>query len=422
MREKITEILGTRTVRESGITFIGTFLNGALGLLFYILIARYLGPASFGIFSVSVAALTLVSDIASLGTDTGIVRFVGKYYLTDKVKALRFLKISLEVKIIVWLLVSLLGWLLVPFVAGVLLAKSELVLPLRIAMLGVGSGLLFAFTTNALQAIQRFWVWSILNVLANSIRLLFLFLAFYLAILSPESGIGAYIAAPFIGFLVGFFFLPNFLGVKGEKSVASELFHYNKWVALFILIAAVSSRLDTFLVTRILTLKDVGIYSVASSLSGIVPQIVYAIGAVVAPKLAGFDNKDKAISYLTKLQLFVSFLCVVGIAVGIPLAYLIIPQFYGPAYLPSIGPFIILLFAQAIFLFSVPAHTSVFYYFARPSLFVWISLGHLMIIGGLGYILISQLSYTGAALTVLIGTIFNFVVPATWVLYKFRQK
>src|SRR3989344_2955674 len=57
------QALATTTFRQSSITFIGTALTGALGAVFYILAARFLGPSAFGLFNVSLTVLTLTSDI-----------------------------------------------------------------------------------------------------------------------------------------------------------------------------------------------------------------------------------------------------------------------------------------------------------------------------------------------------------------------
>ena len=94
-------IFATATFRQSGITFTGTLINGVLGAVFYILVARFLGPASYGLLAVTITVLTLVADIGDLGTDTGLVRFVGKFINTDKLKAYRFLKLGLKVKLLV---------------------------------------------------------------------------------------------------------------------------------------------------------------------------------------------------------------------------------------------------------------------------------------------------------------------------------
>jgi len=242
-----------------------------------------------------------------------------------------------------------------------------------------------------------------------------------LGILGAESGLGVYITIPYLGFLAGLYFLPKFLSIKNENDVAKEFFGYNIWVALFTVIAAVSGRLDTFLATSFLTLKEVGVYQAAVQFASIVPQIVFALGTVVAPKLASIRKDSEALAYLKKLQVFVITLAVLGLILGIPLSKYVIPMLYGSEYVASIAPFIVLLLAQAVFLISIPAHTSVFYYFGYPKLFVYIALGHLVIIAGLGYSLIGEFGYLGAAYTVLAGNIFNFLVPTIWAVRKFKR-
>ncbi len=422
MKNLLSGVLKTRTVKDSFITSFGTVINGFLGLFFYSVLGKFLGPVSYGIFSVSVDSMTIVKDVGSVGIDTGIVRFVGKYAANDRQKALRFLKLSLELKIGIWLLIFVLGWFAMPFIALKILGKAELLFPLRLSLIGVGTGLLFSLSTYAVQSFQKFWVWSGLNILSNLGRLITLFVLVGLGVLTVNSSLLNYMLWPLIGFFVSLLVLPNFFKVKNESEVGGEFLDYNKWIALFTLIAAFSSRLDTYLSARLLPLYQVGIYAAATQLASIVPQVVFAFGAVVAPKLASFDTNIKALTYLKKLQVLVTIIAVLGVILGIPLAkYFVIPYFYGGEYLGAIVPFSILLLAQAIFLISIPVHTAVIYYFAYPKLFVYISLGHLLIMIVGGYYLISSFGILGAALAALLGNIFNLIVPAIWVLNKFRK-
>lgn len=422
MKEKIREILKTKTFSQTLVTSFGTIINGVLGLFFYVLAARYLGPSKFGVFSIAVAAIALIASITNFGVDTGIVRFVGNYISTDKEKALRFLKSGFYIKMISSILVIILGWYLVPFIAIKFFQKSELIFPLRLSLIGVASALLFSYVSSAVQAFQKFWIWSGLNIFSNLLRLLATAGLFALGIFNVESALSVYIIFPFLGFLLGLFFLPNFFKVQGEKQVFSEFMKFNGWVAAFTIIAAISSRLDTFLSARFLTLNDVGIYSVAVSLTSFIPQVVFAIGTVVAPKLASFTSKADALKYLKKLQFFVLGIGTFGIIIGIPLSYFVIPSFYGGDYILSINPFIILLFAQAIFLISIPVHTAIIYYFSYPKLFVYITLINFLILLVGGWYAIGEFGYTGAAWVFLIGSISNFVIPAVWVVNKFRKK
>ena len=96
----IRPLIKTATFRQSTITFSGTVINGLLGAVFYILVARFLGPSSFGLLMVAITLLTLISDIGDLGTDTGLVNFVGRNIKKKPLKAYRFLKLGLKIKLI----------------------------------------------------------------------------------------------------------------------------------------------------------------------------------------------------------------------------------------------------------------------------------------------------------------------------------
>lgn len=414
-------ILSSKTWKQSQITVAGTVVNGVLGALFYIFMARFLGPFNFGLLTVSVATLTLIADMVDFGTNTGLVRFVSSNVL-NKEKAWRFLKLSLEVKITVWILVLALGLIFAPFIAETIFNKVELLMPLQLVMIGVGGALLFSFATASLQAFQKYFTWSVVNITTNFLRLLFILILFFYGQLNLTSGLVTYLSLPFFGFSLALLFIPTkkIIDIKNEFSVGKEFFRYNFWVALFTIIAAVSSRLDTFLIARFLPTREIGIYGAANQLVQVVPQLVGALGIVAAPKFASFKNNQDMVRYLKKFQLFVVGLAILGL-LAIPVSFFLVPMIFGSQYAGAIVPFIILLIAMLVFLISVPIHNSIIFYFGRPQVFVWLSIGHLLIISLLGYFLISNYGIIGAATVVLIGMLFNLLVPLGWFLIKIRR-
>ena len=422
MKEKIKSIIATNTFKQTLVTSTGTILSGVLGLIFYIFLARMLEPVGFGIFSVTTASIALLASIANIGIDTGIVRFVGRYYGKDLLKVKQILKYAFKIKILSIIALNILGWFLMPFVTKNLLQKPELLFALRLSLLGAATSMLFSFVVSSIQAIQKFVVWSFLTTSINFLRLIVLGFLVYFSFVDVNNSIYLYIIIPFVGFFAGLIFIPSFFKIRKENEVSKELFNYNKWIAIFTLIVAVSSRADTFITTRLLSLKEVGIYSVAVNLSSIVPSIVLALATVVAPKLASFTSDLDAKKYLEKLQMFVIFLAVVGITFGIPLSYFVIPKLYGMEYLSSITPFIVLLVSQALFLISIPSHSAIFYYFSYPKVFVYISLVHLSVVSILGWFLTKSYGYVGASFSMLIGNIFNFVLPFGWVVKRLYKK
>ncbi len=417
----IKEIVKTQTLRQSAVTFSGTFINGALGAAFYILSARFLGPSAYGIMMLSISTLTLVGDIADLGTNTGLVRFVSAYIGKDKTKAYRFLKLGLEVKIVLTVASLLLGLWLSPYIADRIFLKPEIEEYLKIAFIGVGSALLFSFIISSLQSLQKFWIWSGIQVGTNAVRLILLLILFWLGMLDISSNLLVYVAMPLLGFFLGIGFIKtNFFKVKGELGVAREFFHYNKWVALFSLVAAFGARVDTFISGRLLSSSDLGIYAAANQIVQIIPQLVVAINTVVAPKMAATGSLKELLTYFKKVQVFVLSLAGLGI-LSMPIVVFIAPLLLGSEYVSVTPVFVILIFAMLIFLISVPLHMSIFYYFSRPSLFFWLSLVHLAVVSCSAWILIGSFGAAGAAVSVLLGQVLNFIIPLGWFLLKVKR-
>lgn len=415
-------IFSTATFKQSQITIAGTMLNGVLGAFFYILVARFLGPSGFGTLIIAITTMVLISDIVDIGTNTGLVRFVSLNLKSDPDKAYRFLKLALLIKIVSGVISGISIFLLAPFIATTIFNKKELILPLQLTALGVGATLLFTFATSAMQAFQKYLSWSIVNIFTNSLRLVTILLLGYFLILNTINSLLVYIIMPFFGFFTALFLLPTkrIIFSKNEQNLIPQFLKYNIGVAAFTIIAAFSAKLDTYLTASLLSSKEVGIYGAANQLVQIMPQLVSALGFVSSPKFASFTSNNQMLVYFKKFQLLVSGLCFLGI-LTIPLAIYLIPILFGNSYQQSTVPFIFLFIASLVFLFSIPVHHSIIFYFSRPDVFIGVSIGHLLIILGVGYLLISTYGIFGASVTVLIGTIFNFLYPLGWLLIKLRK-
>src|SRR3989344_1548360 len=416
------DIFKTATFKQSSITVTGTIINGVLGALFYIVLARLLGPSDFGLVTISLTTLVLIADVADIGTNTGLIRFVSANLLVDKERAFKFLKLSLEIKLIAWGVVFLTFFFLSPFVATQIFHNFQLILPLKLVSIGVGGALLFTFATSALQAYQKYFLWSIINIISNSLRLILLLVLASYFMLNVSNSLMIYIILPFFGFFITLFILPTrkILQSKDEFKLSRELFKYNIPVATFSIIAAFSARLDTYLNAALLSVREVGIYGASNQVVAVIPQLVSALGLVASPKFASFQNKQQMLTYFKKFQLLVSGICLLGI-LAIPIVVFLIPQVYGLPYQDAVTPFIFLFLAQLVFLFSIPVHQSIIFYFARPDVFIWVAIVHLSIIGGLGYLLISSYGVVCASITVLIGTTFNFLYPLIWMLIRLKK-
>lgn len=412
----------TKTATHSLSMITSTFINGVLGLLFFAVLARSLGPDDFGLFSICIATLTLLADIGDFGANTTLINFVSKYIKENREKAFKFMKLALEAKLLSGFIFIFFGLIFAPFIANKILLKPEITIPLQLTSIGIIFALLFNFVTYNLQALQKFKSWGIVNIFANSLRLILLFVLIGTLSLNLNSIVIIYIASLLFGVIVGSFFLPlKFLSVRNEFSVNPDFFRFSKYVAIFIILAAISSRLDTFISARLLSKAEVGVYSVANQLSSIIPQLVFAIASVIAPKLKSYTEASQALNYLKKVQ----FLCI-GIAILslfiLPAASFLIPLVYGTQYQQSVQLFFILFCAQLLFLIAIPSNQAILYFFEKPSIYCISILLQLVIVAFFGIALISRFGTYGAAFTILLENVFNFIFPGAYVLYQFRKR
>lgn len=373
-----------------------------------------MGPYDFGLFSLSITVLAVVADVGNFGINAGIVNFVSKYLNSDNQRSMKFLKLGLTAKLIIGVFVLLLGFLASPFIATVLFKKPELINAFRLVFLGVGTTWLFSFTTSYYQATQKFISWGLIQIFTNSMRLIFIVLLLSNSKLNLILAVLSYITAPLLGFLFSFVNISlSFIKEKITSGIRSEFFNFNKWLAVSSGIGAFSSRTDTFVLGRLTTPAGIGIYSAANQLVQVIPQIIGAIGTVVAPRYSSFTNDKDMISYFKKLLLFVS-----GISIFIllctPIVKFIIDIFFGVEYQNSFKIFVILVFSALIFLMSVPFHNAIIYYFSYPRLFSYLSVINFVVVATLSVYLTKTFGYQATAYAIVAGNFVNFLISALW--------
>ncbi len=414
-------ILKTKTLQQSLVTVGATLLNGALGAAFYISLARFLGPEDFGVVVIAISLMTVIGDIADFGINSSLVRFVPADLRDNPKNAYKLLKISLEIKLVVWLLIFGLGYFLAPMLAAYF-GRGELVLPLRLVLFGVGGAILFSFSAAAIQSFQRYWIWSALFVTTNFLRLILIIILILFGSLSITTGLMSFILFPFIGFILASFFLPvrAVLKAKNDRQVFSNLFQYSRFVALSAIIYALYSRVDIFLNGHFTSVFQTGIYGAASQLVNFVPQLIGALGVVAAPKFASFTSHQQMMEYLKKFQLLVLFLVIVGL-LSLPLLVYLIPLIFGSIYAQSVVVFGILLMSTLVLLLAIPYHDAIRYYFKNSRIFVWINFFQLLLMIILGSILVTSFGIVGTAFAVLLSTIFNFVFSLLYFLYLLKK-
>ena len=409
----VENTIKTETFKQTTITFSATFINGTLGFLFYVVTARFLGPENFGLLIISLTVLALVADIGNFGINAGIVNFVSKNKKNKEV-SMSYLKLGLKLKLLIGIVTLILGFILAPLLCVYVFNKPHLITPLRLAFAGVGTTWLFSFITSYYQSFEKFISWGLIQIFANFLRLFLVLVFVYASILTVNSSMVFYITAPLIGFLLAMSFIPKgFLKVENEDRYFGKFIKFNKWVGLSAIAASLSSKMDTFILATLLGAREVGIYSAAYQIVQVIPQLISALGTVVAPKFASLTNKNEMLMYFKKTQTMVVGVSLLGL-LGIPVFKLLIPALMGAKYNDSFPIFSILLIGLLLFLIATPVHNAIIYYYNYPKLLSHIAYINLFILLLLGYFATIKFGIIGmAAITVLLNFL-NLIIPSVW--------
>lgn len=403
MIDKFRLALASHTLRQSIITSISIFLSSGLGAIFYLVLARQLGPHDYGLFSLAIAILGVVVSVADLGITQGLIRFVGAnstgggYY--------PFVKIAMQWKIIMGIVVGLIFGLGAEIIAKNIFHQPELQGLLPLVGLAIFSQLLFFLSTSIYQALQKFLPWGILQVGANVLRLGLLVPLLFAGKLYSTSVMWIFLLSYLLGFGLSWVWMDKkWLRVKVTQKASQEFWHFNRWTAIVGILAAVTGRLDTLLTGRFLTLSEVGIYSLATTMVSFLPQLASAIGAVTTAKFAGIRDQQHEKDYLVKATMFVGAISFAIAMVMIPTS-LVVLWITGKNYALSFIPFLILLVGTTLFIGTNPLRDSILYFHARPKFLVFLNTFQAIVLVIAGLILIPKFGVVGSAVAVAISLV-----------------
>jgi O-antigen/teichoic acid export membrane protein len=345
-------------------------------------------------------------SILDFGNDRGLVKFLSKY--ADNLSARKQVtSLILLVKLVVGLATLGISYVFAKPLAEIFYARANLAYLLPLIGLAVMSYLLFSLTTSYMQAKERFVWWGSLYVGSNFVRLILATLLFASGHLSPVTGIIIFALAPLLGFILTFNQIELGTLHPGQQNlaIAKDIYGFNKWVTGFTVVSSISSRLDTYVTARFLSLPSVGIYGLANQAVVFLLQLVTAIGAVTAPKLARFGTHEATRKYVLKGTIFSAGIAFLAAVVMIPAGWIFF-FLSGQQYLSGFWPFLILLFSMLLFLVTAPIRDSILFYFNRPQFFFWAGIVHGIITVLSGIYLIPRYHLLGSSLSNLAGQIF----------------
>ena len=353
LKSRRTSGLLATVVTGTGLALGIRVLGVGLGYASEVILARMLSAGDYGIYSLVIAWITLISLVALLGMHHAVVRFIPEYITREDGGRLRgIIYGSLGVALSLGVAIALAGTVIL-----LLWDRSHPIAGLNVWLLGVWMIPLFALMRLA---------WNVAVALRRVVAafgppqvvqpvLIVLILAGFALLGYPVVALAAVMAAGAARLLIllwqGILLKRGGLPIPATNGPVLDL---RVWLAvgapllLFDLFSIILRQADLLMIGALMTPADAGIYGAALKTTGQTIFLLTSVNAVIAPMLSAmYAKKDMAgLQRLLYMAVHLSFWPALLFVGALILLSNFILGLFGPEFLAARTPMIILGIGQ----------------------------------------------------------------------------
>lgn len=377
-------------------------LRLSLGLMVWSLLAAHLDPAQFGVLNYSIAYIAVFSVLATLGLNGILVRDL----VRDPGSSQEILGTSFILRLLGAIATIGCLWLVIVKLRPDDYLTQQIVYILSFSLIFKSSEVIKCWYES--QVISKYWVWAQISVFLTMVVVKLLMIVsnatlemFALAI-TIESGILA-ISVSFV-----YFRKHSQLRFWGVSLVRAKKLISDSWPLIISSGAIILyMKIDMIMIGEMLTVKDVGIYSVASRISEAWYFIPVIINTSLRPMLIKLKAQSSSL-FIARLQYSFSLMIWLSISVSFLVSFFsedIVLFFFGQEYLEAAEVLVIHIWAS-VFVFLNNAIWTWYYAEEKQKTANYRLIVGLLLNVLLNYLLIPIMGILGAAWATLISRAF----------------
>ncbi len=344
----------TRIATGAGTSFAGRIMGGALQFLYTVIVVRFLGAQSFGLFMLGLTIISFVGVLGRLGLEPGLVKFVSAYRgVGDKqrVKGVIVLAMgySLLASILVGIVLFLMGDPVIarffdkPQLGGIIkyLAPSLPFLSLMLVALSATQG----FQTMKYTVYGQNLFWPVANI---ALVLLFFLLGFEL-----YGVVAAHVLSVALAAILAVYFVrkcfPDLIQTKAVWDPV-QLFRYSVPLLAVVFVYSLLLWTDTLMLGFFRSPEEVGIYNAAMRTALLISLILASFNSIFAPVISDLHNRQEMVKLGRLFKSVTRWVFGISLPVCLLMAFLSedIMGIFGQEFLSGRVPLLILAFAQMV--------------------------------------------------------------------------
>jgi O-antigen/teichoic acid export membrane protein len=383
---------------RAGQVFGARLFAQAAGFLTAVLVARALGPESFGIYSLALISATLLAQLPGPGADMSAVRVSARYRAHDPERAREVLLVAALAEAAVSLTLALAGVALAGPLAATFFEHPQAATALRCAALSAGAIGMTEYMLATLQAGERFGRMLFVSLATAALKLVPVALLWAAGRLNLSNALALFVAAAYAGLLLSVLMSWRMWAgaIRHGRESLRELLTFSRWLIGAMLLGALTSNLDVLALTYLAGAAPAGLYSAGRALTLPLAFAGGALGAVLLPRLSALADQARVGRMVRQITLVAAAAAAIVVLALVGAAPLLLRLVYGAQYAGAVPIFQILALAYGVQVVTWPSLTMLLVR-DRPDLIAGLSLV-VLCATALGYALVvPTLGASGAA-------------------------
>jgi O-antigen/teichoic acid export membrane protein len=310
--------------------FSGNIVAMASTLLLSILLSRTLGPSGYGVYSSLFAVVSMVMGIALMGMGRSAVFHLGRKIFDDN--------LTVSSILVMQLITGSLSMLAAGIAYYVMHDQAFkwywIVLILCMLPFLIGNyyqGGIFMGKEQIQRANRLMWLPTTINLLLSAILVWGLKLGITGALV-------AVLLSTLSVNLSGIFDLVRQFRIRLalHKTILKSLVKMGIVYALTTMLLQWNYKVDVLILKKMVSLSDVGFYSLGVSITEQLWLLPYAMGVVLMSRTANATNQDQILETTARLLRFAFPLAILGGLIMAALTPFLLPLIFGSKFIPSI--------------------------------------------------------------------------------------
>ncbi|MDY6774446.1 MAG: oligosaccharide flippase family protein, partial [Candidatus Nanohaloarchaea archaeon] len=290
--------------RGAGVMFIGTMVSKAIMYFYRLVVARWLGPADYGLLSLALSVFWLSVTISHMGVPAGVERYVSDYIGREDEEGIKGMVYAGLGITLPWSLIVAAGvFLSAGTISRLAFHEPSLAIYLKAFALGIPFQILYKNMEKVVQAFREFRYEVYVDRLFRSLATLGVTLALFYLGFGLMGAVLAQLVSIVLSSLLILYFLESRVRSLFRSSTSPE-FEPRKLVSfswpLFLsgVIGTFVGKVDTFMLGYFDAARTVGIYNAALPTAQLLMVVGGTFSTALFPnvsQLYGRERKEDAI-------------------------------------------------------------------------------------------------------------------------------